>query len=109
MHAYILHSYSLTVCLFVPVSGHLDNLIELCQKKSVCSINLNVLEKLKSMKTVATEVSNQAIEFVKKDDEKYYKSMQFIVGNPWAYHKDYQQLQFQLLWEPTVFKKACKC
>ena len=65
-----------------------------------------IMGKLSNLQMVSTKISNDALYFVKKDDEKYFKSMEFIIGNPWALHKEYKQLQFQLQWDPSIYKQT---
>lgn len=91
------------------VSGHLAAIIVKVDNGTIKQLKPNMIEKLKSMKTVSTKTCEDALDFVRKDDEEYFQSMKFLLGNPWSLHKDYKHLQFQLLWDQQVYKKSSVC
>ncbi|XP_063429384.1 uncharacterized protein LOC134712135 [Mytilus trossulus] len=88
------------------IEGHLAAIIVKVENGTIKQIKPNMIEKLKSMKTVSTKTCEDALDFVRKDDEEYFQSMKFLLGNPWSLHKDYKHLQFQLLWDQQVYKKS---
>ncbi|CAG2258017.1 unnamed protein product [Mytilus edulis] len=90
----------------VTITCHLAAIIVKVENGTIKQLKPNMIEKLKSMKTVSTKTCEDALDFVRKDDEEYFQSMKFLLGNPWSLHKDYKHLQFQLLWDQQVYKKS---
>ncbi|XP_067682057.1 uncharacterized protein [Haliotis asinina] len=67
-------------------------------------IGPDVLERLRHLVREATQVSNQALEYVRKDDETYYNNFKFIVGTPWSIYRKHRGIDPKLKWLPEVYK-----
>ncbi|XP_046571855.1 uncharacterized protein LOC124280019 [Haliotis rubra] len=67
-------------------------------------ISPDVLERLRHLVREATQVSNQALEYVRKDDETYYNNFKFIVGTPWSIYRKHRGIDPKLKWLPEVYK-----
>ncbi|XP_071081492.1 uncharacterized protein [Haliotis cracherodii] len=67
-------------------------------------ISPDVLERLRHLVREATQVSNQALEYVRKDDETYYNNFKFIVGTPWSIYRKHRGIDPKLKWLPEIYK-----
>ncbi|KAK6183530.1 hypothetical protein SNE40_010998 [Patella caerulea] len=86
--------------------GHLQLILAEHQNGSHAHLSSDILSRLRTMASDSTLISNQAIEFVKKDDEGYYNSMSYVIGQPWNVLHKHRKLDQALRWTPKIYKST---
>ncbi|XP_021344442.1 UPF0764 protein C16orf89 homolog, partial [Mizuhopecten yessoensis] len=72
------------------------------------NLSSDIISRLKNMKSVSTLASNNAVEYVRRDDEEYFQKLRFVVGKPWEFSKRHKELQNQLRWHPDLYLRQRK-
>ncbi|XP_050407138.1 myb-like protein D [Patella vulgata] len=88
------------------LEGHLQLILAEHQNGSHTHLSSDILSRLRTMASVSTLISNQAIEFVRKDDEGYYNSMSYVIGQPWNILHKHRKLDQALRWTPKIYKST---
>ena len=69
-------------------------------------IPLSVLSRIKAMELQTAKICKDAMEFVRKDDEKYFEQMSYIIERPWMIFKKEKKINEKLRWDPKHYKKT---
>lgn len=64
---------------------------------------MDIRTRIQKLKQEATSISEEAVSFVKKGDEEYYKDLHFVVSRPWILWKSQRVLNFSTLWSHDVY------
>ena len=63
----------------------------------------DITARIRHLKTEATQISEEAVEFVKKGDEEYYKNLHFVVSRPWVLWRNQRELNLSMHWSNNVY------
>ncbi|XP_033733441.1 uncharacterized protein LOC117322612 [Pecten maximus] len=72
------------------------------------NLSTDIISRLKDMKSVSSLASNNAVEYVRRDDEEYFQKLRFVVGKPWEFLKKHKELKNQLRWQPALYLQRRK-
>ncbi|KAL5008164.1 hypothetical protein ScPMuIL_013745 [Solemya velum] len=85
------------------LEGQIQVILDEYSRNQFPQLDAVALNRLVSLKTAATKISKEAIEFVKRDDEKYYQVMSFVIGSPWNILKPHKAIEPRLRWHPEIY------
>lgn len=69
-------------------------------------IPLSILSRIKAMELQTTKVCQEAIEFVRNDDEKYFEQMRYVIERPWMVFKKEKKINGKLRWDSKHYKRT---
>ncbi|KAJ8309285.1 hypothetical protein KUTeg_014159 [Tegillarca granosa] len=85
------------------LEGHMESILQEYASGKHKNLSIQNVNRIKKMLTEATQVCKDAIEFVKRDDEEYYNTMSYVIGQPWSYFLKHKQVEPDLRWHPETY------
>lgn len=85
------------------IVGQLEILLERFDKGENGGLSMDIRTRIQKLKQEATSISEEAVSFVKRGDEEYYKDLHFVVSHPWILWKSQRVLNFSSLWGHDVY------
>ncbi|KAJ8308493.1 hypothetical protein KUTeg_013367 [Tegillarca granosa] len=85
------------------LEGHMESILQEYASGKHKNLSIENVNRIKKMLTEATQVCKDAIEFVKRDDEEYYNTMSYVIGQPWSYFLKHKQVEPDLRWHPETY------
>lgn len=85
------------------IVGQLEILLERFDKGENGGLSMDIRTRIQKLKQEATSISEEAVSFVKRGDEEYYKDLHFVVSRPWILWKSQRVLNFSSLWGHDVY------
>ena len=83
--------------------GQLSNLLEDFKMSGNRGLSDDITARIRHLKTEATQISEEAVEFVRKGDEEYYKNLHFVVSRPWVLWRNQRELNFSMHWSNNIY------
>ncbi|XP_061172525.1 uncharacterized protein LOC133181890 [Saccostrea echinata] len=87
------------------LEGQLGVLLEEFNKAGTDGLPNDITARIRHLQVEATNISEEAVSFVRKGDEEYYKALHFVVGRPWKLWKNQRSLNFSSQWNRGVYLK----